>query len=158
FLRESYGSRRALGNSAPTPSAPTPSFKAGLASIRENVIARQERARPGSWALTTASAESSRLHEQPRPHVPLTVQRRQKRWQGRYAPRPRARPGGLERRYQTGKELWMKESHRKDLASHPDPESCGGGRKATGEALTGAHAGQPSSCEIIQPGVPTLLV
>src|SRR5215831_7459876 len=52
----------------------------------------------------------------------------------------------------------MKESHRKDLASHPDPESCGGGRKATGEALTGAHAGQPSSCEIIQPGVPTLLV
>ena len=52
----------------------------------------------------------------------------------------------------------MKESHRKDLASHPDPESCGGGRKATGEALTGAHAGQPSSCEIMKPGVPTLLV
>src|SRR5712692_3549349 len=51
----------------------------------------------------------------------------------------------------------MQESHRKDLASHPDPESCGGGRKATGEALTGAHAGQPSSCEIMFPGVPRLL-
>ena len=51
----------------------------------------------------------------------------------------------------------MKESHRKDLASHPDPESCVGGRKAAGEALTGAHAGQPSSCEITQSGVPTLL-
>ena len=51
----------------------------------------------------------------------------------------------------------MKESHRKDLASHPDPESCGGGRKATGEALTGAHAGQPSSCEIRSSGVPTPL-
>jgi RNA-directed DNA polymerase len=49
----------------------------------------------------------------------------------------------------------MKESHRKDLASHPDPESCGGGRKAAGEALTGAHAGQPLSCEIRWSGVPT---
>ena len=51
----------------------------------------------------------------------------------------------------------MKESHRKDLASHPDPESCGSGRKTTGEALTGAHAGQPSSCEIRYSGVPTPL-
>ena len=50
----------------------------------------------------------------------------------------------------------MKESHREDLASHPDPESCGSGRKATGEALTGAHAGQPSSCVITVFGVPTL--
>ena len=50
----------------------------------------------------------------------------------------------------------MKESHRKDLASHPDRESCDGGREATGEALTGAHAGQPSSCEITVSGVPTL--
>jgi hypothetical protein len=33
------------------------------------------------------------------------------------------------------------------------PESCGGGRKAVGEALTGAHAGQPSSCEITLSGV-----
>ena len=48
----------------------------------------------------------------------------------------------------------MKESHRKDLASHPDPESCGGSRKATVEALTGAHAGQPTSCEITFSGVP----
>ena len=51
----------------------------------------------------------------------------------------------------------MQESHGKGPASHPDPESCVDGRKAGGEALTGAHAGQPSSCEIIQSGVPTLL-
>jgi RNA-directed DNA polymerase len=50
----------------------------------------------------------------------------------------------------------MQESHRKDLASHPDPESCAGSRKALGEALTGAHAGQPSSCEITVSEVPTL--
>ena len=51
----------------------------------------------------------------------------------------------------------MQESHGKGPASHPDPESCVDGRKAGGEALTGAHAGQPSSCEIIQSGVPTPL-
>ncbi len=51
----------------------------------------------------------------------------------------------------------MKESHGKDLASRPDPESCAGGREATGEALTGAHAGQPSSREIKKSGVPTPL-
>src|SRR5512135_633099 len=51
----------------------------------------------------------------------------------------------------------MKESHRKDPASHPDPESCVGGRKGAGEALAGAHAGQPSSCEIRYSGVPTPL-
>ena len=51
----------------------------------------------------------------------------------------------------------MKESYGKDPASHPDPESCVGGRKAAGEALTGAHAGQPSSCEIRSSGVPTRL-
>ena len=51
----------------------------------------------------------------------------------------------------------MQESYRKGLASHPGPESCAGGRKATGEALTGAHLGQPSSCEINPTGVPTPL-
>ena len=51
----------------------------------------------------------------------------------------------------------MKESCGKDPASHPDPESCVGAREDTGEALTGAHAGQPSSCEIRSSGVPTLL-
>ena len=51
----------------------------------------------------------------------------------------------------------MKESYGKDPASHPDPESCVGGRKVAGEALTGAHAGQPSSCEIRSSGVPTPL-
>src|SRR5262249_10614725 len=48
-------------------------------------------------------------------------------------------------------------SHGKGPASHPDPESCGSSRKASAEALTGAHAGQPSSCEIRSSGVPTLL-
>ena len=51
----------------------------------------------------------------------------------------------------------MQESHGKVPASHPDPESCVDGRKASGEASTGAHAGQPLSCEIRQSGVPTPL-
>jgi hypothetical protein len=51
----------------------------------------------------------------------------------------------------------MQESHRKDRADHPDPESCVGGRKAFGEALTGAHAGQPLRCEIRPSGTPTPL-
>jgi hypothetical protein len=42
----------------------------------------------------------------------------------------------------------MKESHGKGLASHPDPELCGGGREAAAEALVGAHAGQLWSSEI----------
>ena len=51
----------------------------------------------------------------------------------------------------------MQESHGEGPASHPDPESCGSGREASAEALTGAHAGQPSSCEIRSSGMPTLL-
>jgi RNA-directed DNA polymerase len=51
----------------------------------------------------------------------------------------------------------MRESHREGRASHSDPESCVDGRKAGGETLTGAHAGQPLSCEIRSSGVPTLL-
>src|SRR6516165_6270149 len=51
----------------------------------------------------------------------------------------------------------MRESHGKGPASPPDPESCADGRKAGGEALTGAHAGQPLGCEIRQSGVPTPL-
>ena len=49
----------------------------------------------------------------------------------------------------------MKESHRKGLANHPDPESCVASREAAIEALTGAHAGQVLSCEIIATRVPT---
>ena len=49
----------------------------------------------------------------------------------------------------------MEESHRKGLASHPDPESCMASRKAAIEALTGARAGRVLSCEIIETGVPT---
>ena len=35
----------------------------------------------------------------------------------------------------------MKESYRKGVANHPDPESCAAYRKVRREALTGAHAG-----------------
>ena len=50
----------------------------------------------------------------------------------------------------------MKEPHRKGVANRPDPESCAGGGNIAGEALTGAHAGQPLSSEITSIGVPTL--
>jgi group II intron reverse transcriptase/maturase len=50
----------------------------------------------------------------------------------------------------------MKESYDEGLANHIDPESCVGDRKIDGEALTGAHADQVSSCEIIF-GTPTPL-
>jgi hypothetical protein len=49
----------------------------------------------------------------------------------------------------------MQEPHRKGLANHPDPESCVVSREAGCEALTGAHAGWTSSCEIIAFRVPT---
>jgi RNA-directed DNA polymerase len=51
----------------------------------------------------------------------------------------------------------MKRSYRKDVAHHPDPKSCGAGRKARHEALTGADAGEVSSREIRASGSPTLL-
>lgn len=51
----------------------------------------------------------------------------------------------------------MKESNRKDVADHPDPESCGAGREARHEALTRADAGEVLSREIPQFGAPTLL-
>lgn len=51
----------------------------------------------------------------------------------------------------------MKELYRKGLANHSGPESCAGHRKVAGEALTGEDAGQPLSCEIHNPSVPTLL-
>src|ERR1700746_1440326 len=49
----------------------------------------------------------------------------------------------------------MQEPHRKGLANHPDPESCVVSREAGCEALTGAHAGGISSCEIIALRGPT---
>jgi hypothetical protein len=49
----------------------------------------------------------------------------------------------------------MRESHRKGLASHPDPESCDGRREAAVEALTGAPAGRVLSSEISHFRVPT---
>ena len=41
----------------------------------------------------------------------------------------------------------MKESYTEGLASHSDPESCGGVRKDAAEALTGAHTGRVLSPE-----------
>ena len=41
----------------------------------------------------------------------------------------------------------MKESYAEGLASHGDPESCGGVRKDAAEALTGAHTGRVLSPE-----------
>lgn len=51
----------------------------------------------------------------------------------------------------------MKVRHRKGLANHPGPESCGVAREGAIEALTGESAGQPLSREITHPGAPTLL-
>ena len=45
----------------------------------------------------------------------------------------------------------MKEPYRKGVANRSNPESCAGGGNIAGEALTGAHAGQPLSSEIISP-------
>lgn len=53
-------------------------------------------------------------------------------------------------------EKGMKESHRKGVAHHPDPESCAGHRKVVSEALIGAQTGRALSCEINTSGVPTL--
>jgi RNA-directed DNA polymerase len=51
----------------------------------------------------------------------------------------------------------MRKSYRKDIANHPDPKSCGAGREARHEALTGADVGEVSSREIRAIGSPTLL-
>src|SRR5271157_6070895 len=50
----------------------------------------------------------------------------------------------------------MKEPYGEGPASHTGPESCAGSREGTGEALTGVHTGQISSCEILCSGTPTL--
>src|SRR5262249_42953585 len=55
----------------------------------------------------------------------------------------------------TGEESRMREPYGEDPASHPDPESCARTGDGAGEALTGAHAGPVSSCEIRSSGVPT---
>jgi len=51
----------------------------------------------------------------------------------------------------------MKVRYRKGVATHSGPESCGAGREAVVEALTGEAAGQPLSREIERSGAPTLL-
>jgi len=50
----------------------------------------------------------------------------------------------------------VKVQYKKGVANRLDPESCADGGNNVGEALTGAHVGQPSSSEITSPGVPTL--
>jgi hypothetical protein len=50
----------------------------------------------------------------------------------------------------------MQEPHKKGIANYLDPESYADVGNHVGEALTGAHAGQPLSSEITSPGVPTL--
>jgi RNA-directed DNA polymerase len=49
----------------------------------------------------------------------------------------------------------MREPYEEGIANRLDPESCAGGREVAGEALTGAHTGQPLSSEITLIGVPT---
>lgn len=49
----------------------------------------------------------------------------------------------------------MKEPYRKSVANCPDPESCAGGRKVAGEALTGAYAGSAIEFRNHVFGVPT---
>ena len=49
----------------------------------------------------------------------------------------------------------MKESYEKGVAIHVGPELCVTGREIGCEALVGVRAGQPSSPEITQSGVPT---
>jgi hypothetical protein len=44
-----------------------------------------------------------------------------------------------------GRESRMQETHKKGVANHLDPESCAEAGNRVGEALTGAHAGQPST-------------
>ena len=51
----------------------------------------------------------------------------------------------------------MKESYRKDPASHPGPESYACRREAPGEALTGEDAGTVLSCENTSTRTPTPL-
>ena len=51
----------------------------------------------------------------------------------------------------------MQESHRKGIASHPDPRSCGGCREGPIEAWTGASAGWAIERRKAAIGVPTPL-
>ena len=50
----------------------------------------------------------------------------------------------------------MQEPYEEGVASHLGPESCAVGRKAAGEALTGARTDAVLSCEITHDGVPPL--
>lgn len=61
----------------------------------------------------------------------------------------------LECAGKAGEVLRMKVPHGEGLASHTSSESCVGGRKAVGEALTGVRAGWVLSPEIDASWVPT---
>src|SRR5512135_3884667 len=51
----------------------------------------------------------------------------------------------------------MQESYRKDPASHPDPESCAGGREAAGEAFDRGTRRPAIELRNLPSGVPTPL-
>src|SRR5512142_1247732 len=51
----------------------------------------------------------------------------------------------------------MQESYRKDPASHPDPESCAGGREAAGEAFVRGTRRPAIELRNLPSGVPTPL-
>jgi len=51
----------------------------------------------------------------------------------------------------------MREPDTEGVATHGDPESCGGVREGAVEALTGARMGRVLSREIRSPRAPTLL-
>ena len=53
---------------------------------------------------------------------------------------------------ETGGREQMRVLYSEGLASHADPESCAGGRKGAGEALTGERAGRVLSREITSLG------
>ncbi len=66
--------------------------------------------------------------------------------------RPYSHEGGVKgvRQEESGELERMKESYEKGVANHLGPELCVVCRKAGGEALAGAHAGQPLSPESTQ--------
>ena len=75
-------------------------------------------------------------------------------------PKPDSRQVGFSGRlvrWETSMEVRMQESYREGLASHPDPESCGGAREGAAEASIGVHAGKVLSREINDFRGPTLL-
>ena len=64
--------------------------------------------------------------------------------------------GHRKRRDKTGLESRMQEPHWKEVANHPDPESCAGGRKVAGEAFDRGTRRPAIELRNHHSGVPTL--